>query len=226
MLDLHTAPGSQNGFDNGGIDGVLSWHLDPKNIDVTVDVLDEIAKRYKDHPALHSIQALNEPHWTIDLAILQAFYCRACTIACGRFLKPETAIVFHDGFRMKPWQAFFANAQDGTTSSSTSISTNASTTNSTRWTRRPSLTIPGRLLPDAQATWRQSFRVDRRRMEPRRPGKSTIAGTPRRVRSTRMRSANSTRTGQVTGWVFWSYKITDPELAAGTSASLVESGII
>jgi len=110
MLDLHTAPGSQNGFDNGGIDGVLSWHHDPKNIDVTVDVLEAIARRYKDHPALHSIQALNEPHWTIDLTILQDFYRRVYD-RLRPILKAKTALVFHDGFRMKPWKAFFETAK-------------------------------------------------------------------------------------------------------------------
>jgi len=106
MLDLHTAPGSQNGFDNGGIDGVLTWHHDPKNIDVTLDVLDKIALRYKDHPALHSLQVLNEPHMTIDMNIIQDFYVRAYA-RLRKILKAETYIVFHDSFRFAPWKEFF-----------------------------------------------------------------------------------------------------------------------
>ncbi|PKL00563.1 MAG: glucan 1,3-beta-glucosidase [Tenericutes bacterium HGW-Tenericutes-1] len=106
MLDLHTAPGSQNGFDNGGIDGVLTWHQDPKNIDITLDVLEDIATRYKNHPALHSLQVLNEPHWTIDMALMQDFYVRAYQ-RLRPILKPETFIVFHDSFRFEPWKEFF-----------------------------------------------------------------------------------------------------------------------
>ena len=47
MLDLHTAPGCQNGFDNGGIQHQLEWPNDPKNIDKTIEILEVIAKRYK-----------------------------------------------------------------------------------------------------------------------------------------------------------------------------------
>ncbi len=106
MLDLHTAPGSQNGFDNGGIDGVLTWHHDQKNIDITLDVLEDIAMRYKNHPALHSLQVLNEPHWTIDMAIMQDFYLRAYN-RIRPILPKNIAIVFHDSFRFEPWKEFF-----------------------------------------------------------------------------------------------------------------------
>ena len=106
MIDLHTAPGSQNGFDNGGIDGVLTWHHDPKNIEKTVEVLKALASRYGLHPALHSIQALNEPHWTIDLSILQSFY-RQVYQTIRPILPKHVAIVFHDGFRLKEWVDFF-----------------------------------------------------------------------------------------------------------------------
>lgn len=106
MLDLHTAPGSQNGFDNGGIDGVLSWHHKQENIDLTVEVLKQIALRYGAHPALHSIQALNEPHWTIDLSILQSFYLRVYDVL-RPILPASIYLVFHDGFRLKEWTSFF-----------------------------------------------------------------------------------------------------------------------
>lgn len=29
LIDLHTVPGSQNGYDNGGITGVCKWCKDP-----------------------------------------------------------------------------------------------------------------------------------------------------------------------------------------------------
>ena len=33
LIDLHTAPDSQNGFDNGGISGVCKWSKQPEEVD-------------------------------------------------------------------------------------------------------------------------------------------------------------------------------------------------
>lgn len=32
LIDLHTVPGSQNGFDNGGLTGVVRWHTTPRRL--------------------------------------------------------------------------------------------------------------------------------------------------------------------------------------------------
>ena len=61
LIDLHTAPDSQNGFDNGVICGVCKWHTKEENIERTLEVLEMLAKRYKDNDALYGIQLLNEP---------------------------------------------------------------------------------------------------------------------------------------------------------------------
>ena len=45
VIDVHAAPGCQNGFDNGGLSGVCEWHKDPLNIQKTVDFIEEIIKR-------------------------------------------------------------------------------------------------------------------------------------------------------------------------------------
>ena len=110
MLDLHTSPGSQNGFDNGGIDGVMTWHLDPNNIEITTQVLEKIALRYYNHPALHSLQLLNEPHREIDLTLIQNFYLDAYK-RLRTILLEDTYIVFHDAFRFSEWKPFFENNQ-------------------------------------------------------------------------------------------------------------------
>ncbi len=106
MLDLHTAPGCQNGFDNGGIQGTLEWDKDPKNIDKTIDVLEKITKHYLDYPHFHSIQLLNEPFVTIELRIIQDFYKRSY----DRLRKiTDKYIVMHDGFRLEDWEEFFTS---------------------------------------------------------------------------------------------------------------------
>ena len=46
VLDLHAAPGCQNGFDNGGIENVCEWHTRDEYIDHSVDVLGRLAARY------------------------------------------------------------------------------------------------------------------------------------------------------------------------------------
>ncbi len=107
LLDLHTAPGCQNGFDNGGITGVIDWPKDQGNIDLTVEVLEKIAIHFKSHEALWGIEVLNEPHYSINLDLIQSFYLRAYNVI--RKHLENVAIVFHDGFRpLDPsWENFF-----------------------------------------------------------------------------------------------------------------------
>ncbi|MDC0558853.1 cellulase family glycosylhydrolase [Candidatus Izimaplasma bacterium] len=105
MLDIHTAPGCQNGFDNGGIQHVIDWPKDPKNIDKTIEVLVSLVERYKGIKHFHSIQLLNEPHISISLDILKDFYLRSYNQI--REVDPDLYIVMHDGFRLNAWEEFF-----------------------------------------------------------------------------------------------------------------------
>ena len=73
MLDLHAAPGCQNGFDNGGILNVCEWHTKEEYINYSLSVLERLAERYHDRPALHAIEVLNEPRWDIDTALLKNY---------------------------------------------------------------------------------------------------------------------------------------------------------
>jgi len=220
MLDLHTAPGSQNGFDNGGIEGVLSWHLDPANIDVTVAVLVEIAKRYRDHPALHSIQVLNEPHWSISLDILQHFYDRAYA-ELRKILRPETAIVFHDGFRFAPWEDFFMVRKW----SNVMLDTHLYQCFDPKFNEMDAETFlnhPFVIVKQLEAMERTvpvvvgEFSL----------GAHRIAYEGTREDFERRYAANQLAAyGRVTGWVFWAYKISDP--ASGWNfRGLVERGIL
>ncbi len=54
-------PGSQNGFDNGGISGVCKWSKKPESVEFTLSVLERLAKRYGKRSELWGIQILNEP---------------------------------------------------------------------------------------------------------------------------------------------------------------------
>ena len=128
LIDLHTVPDSQNGFDNGGICGVCLWHKKPENIERALRVLEMLAGRYKDHPALYGIQLLNEPieasmleenlrkyrardpersaqSEAVPTGLLKDFYLEGYRRLRG-YLDEDKAIVFHDGFRLKEWVGF------------------------------------------------------------------------------------------------------------------------
>ena len=106
LLDLHTAPGCQNGFDNGGITGVMDWHKDQNNLDRTIQSLIDLTSLFSHYPSFYGIEVLNEPHTKIDLEIILDFYEKAYFEIRKITDKP---IVFHDAFRPKDikWESFF-----------------------------------------------------------------------------------------------------------------------
>jgi glucan 1,3-beta-glucosidase len=110
ILDLHGAPGSQNGWDHSGRGGEIGWHKDPNNIKETIRVLGTFAEKYGKHPALYGIEMLNEPSPQIPVAILKEFYENAYS-EIRRHTGPQVAVVFHDSFRAMAWQNFMKPPQ-------------------------------------------------------------------------------------------------------------------
>ncbi len=109
VLDLHAAPGCQNGFDNGGIQDVCEWHTQDVYIDYALKTLQRLAQRYADRPALLGIEVLNEPRWDLDTRLLQR-YTRAGYDTIRQYCPPErVAVIFHDGFRsFRDYQGFMS----------------------------------------------------------------------------------------------------------------------
>ena len=128
LIDLHTVPGGQNGFDNGGTSGLCTWHLESLQIRQTMAVLERLADRYATHPALFGIEAMNEPasprifkgsmarygaahpervgrSAPIPHAVLAQFY-RLVYERLRPILGPEVALVFHDQFQLNAWNSF------------------------------------------------------------------------------------------------------------------------
>lgn len=99
MLDLHAAPGCQNGFDNGGIQDVCEWHTDKAYIDYSVFVLGRLAERYRNRPSLYGVEVLNEPRWDIDTDLLKRYYTEAYHRIRQYCRAEDVAVAFHDGFR-------------------------------------------------------------------------------------------------------------------------------
>jgi glucan 1,3-beta-glucosidase len=96
VLDLHAAPGCQNGFDNGGMAGVCDWHKNPDYINYSLEVLEGLAKRYRNRPALHGIEVLNEPHWDIPVETLKDYYRQAYQRIRKYCLAADVAVIFNE----------------------------------------------------------------------------------------------------------------------------------
>lgn len=133
LIDLHTAPESQNGFDNGGISGVCKWAQSPERIDRVLLVLEKLAERYGSHDALWGIELLNEPIsellWLfiqnrylphdqerakgstpVSLDTLKEFYKRGYHVL-RKHMDESKAVVFHDGFRFDAWYTFMTEPE-------------------------------------------------------------------------------------------------------------------
>ena len=129
LIDLHTVPGSQNGFDNGGVTGVQNWAQHSDKIEFVLTVLERLAKRYGEREGLYGIGVLNEPatqimydsmasrfkardsemakeNAPITFEFLYDFYQKAYK-RLRKVLPVEKTIVFHDGFDISKWEHFF-----------------------------------------------------------------------------------------------------------------------
>src|SRR5688572_21082356 len=106
LLDLHTAPGSQNGFDHSGRAGTIEWHTGGGNITHTVEIIEKLALRYGIYNCLWGIELLNEPHWKIPLDILQEYY-RLAYEKVRAVCDEGVWVAMHDSFRPTEWRAFF-----------------------------------------------------------------------------------------------------------------------
>ncbi len=129
LIDLHTCPGSQNGYDNGGLTGVCKWCKNPDEVEFELTVLERLAKRYGNRKGLYGIEVLNEPiSWLVyitapstgkaedkeeakgsghvPMPFLKQFY-RDAYKRLRAILPKEKTIVFHDGFRLGAWKDFF-----------------------------------------------------------------------------------------------------------------------
>lgn len=135
LLDLHTVPGSQNGFDNGGICGSCRWAKNPEKVEYALQVLEKLAKRYGTRKGLWGIEVLNEPVseevWEkmdiphrypnsdetltkgsapVDKKFLRTFYLDAYD-RLRKYLPEEKAIVLHDGFDLLAWKDFMQDKE-------------------------------------------------------------------------------------------------------------------
>jgi glucan 1,3-beta-glucosidase len=108
IVDLHGAPGSQNGFDNSGQRGNAQWPYDSKNVDRTKAVVQLLSQKYSD-PAYYGVVTalaiLNEPATFMGdefLRVTRQYNYDAYGAArypWNSAAKSGLEIVVHDGFQ-------------------------------------------------------------------------------------------------------------------------------
>ncbi|KAH9952177.1 glycoside hydrolase superfamily [Amylocystis lapponica] len=111
LVDLHGAPGSQNGQQHSGVsDGATNLFDDPTYINITMSVLIFLMEELVNVTNVVGIQILNEPH---NVPELPAFYDQA--ISAMRQVSPAAAafpLYLHDGFNLDQFSDFVANRSD------------------------------------------------------------------------------------------------------------------
>ena len=125
LLDLHGAPGSQNGFDNSGIvckssqygnnpatetQEVPEWSTSEANLMLTTEILKKTVMRYKDHPAVWGLEFVNEPGPIVDLDVLKQWYLDTYHVL--RPLVPHWQLVMEESFRPLSWVGFMQNTTE------------------------------------------------------------------------------------------------------------------
>lgn len=135
LIDLHTAPLSQNGFDNGGICGVCKWSQTPDEVEFVLNVLEKLAERYGQRKGLFGITPINEPIteplWStmkvterypaVDkelaegtapntIEFLQEFYTNAYN-RIRKHMSEDCYVVFHDAFQLHGWKDYLKKSE-------------------------------------------------------------------------------------------------------------------
>ena len=103
MIDLHGAPGSQNGFDNSGQKGPIDW-TQGDTVAQTHKALNKIRDDHASNPAVASIELLNEPVASqVGLDSVKQFYYDGW----GDLKNSGVCVTFHDAFEgVDAWNDF------------------------------------------------------------------------------------------------------------------------
>ncbi|KAJ2781825.1 hypothetical protein H4R18_002634 [Coemansia javaensis] len=109
ILDMHTAPGSQNGFDNSGTTRGIGWTKDPNSVALSKRALIEMLKYIAKDPVVlatvDAIDLLNEPFIDgLDFDQLWDYDTGARTLVLERLPKvPPIVSIVDRGFKEFRW---------------------------------------------------------------------------------------------------------------------------
>ncbi|ORY75356.1 glycoside hydrolase superfamily [Leucosporidium creatinivorum] len=118
LIDLHGAPGSQNGFDNSGRQGPIEWHTSADNVARTKKLLLALVAEFQQSKYTNivtAIQPLNEPAGFVDgvLPVAKQYYLDSYKIVRFGGTSKANKLLFniHDVFvGLSYWTGFMAKA--------------------------------------------------------------------------------------------------------------------
>ncbi|KAI5920576.1 putative Exo-beta-1,3-glucanase [Camillea tinctor] len=94
IIDLHGAPGSQNGLDNSGRRGTIQW-TQGSTVAQTLNALKKLRDDFASHPAVASIELLNEPMSpNLDMGVVKQFMSEGVS----NLANSDVVVAFHDAF--------------------------------------------------------------------------------------------------------------------------------
>lgn len=220
VIDVHGLPGSQNGRDHSGRKGRAMWLRHGSFRRRSLDVLAQIAQRYRDNPYFWGLQITNEPKLGLFQFKLRRYY-RAAYDRLAQILRPHTRIIFSDGFTPRLLSGVLGNREHPV-----AMDTHLyhMTTPLTRWLpigwyfrkvgqRRILLARLTRDQPVIIGEWSSVLRGE------------TMSHLPPTKRESLMRQHAQHQLatyGDVAGWFYWNYKTEEP--GPWNFRWLVESG--
>ncbi|KAJ2878739.1 hypothetical protein FB639_003290 [Coemansia asiatica] len=107
--DMHTAPGSQNGFDNSGSTNGINWTKDPRNVDISKKALQNMLRYIASDPVIletvDAIDLLNEPFIdSLDFNQLWDYDTGGHTLISNGLKKvPPVVSIIDRGFKEFTW---------------------------------------------------------------------------------------------------------------------------
>lgn len=114
IIDLHGAPGSQNGYDNSGQRiGSPQWALNPANVNATLTIIEVLASQLG--PMIDAIELLNEVAGFLGSAWDSAVrdYWRRGYEVVRQTAGDNVVVVIGDAFEgVDNWQGFFPNPEN------------------------------------------------------------------------------------------------------------------
>lgn len=102
LVDLHGAPGSQNGNDHSGKSGAVEWS-EPENVALSVEVLGMMAERWAKRDGVWGFELLNEPDWSLSHDLLTTFY--RDSYAAIRQYSDDTHVMINSLYGPHDWTA-------------------------------------------------------------------------------------------------------------------------